>query len=192
MVFLHSLGDRFPICRSSHICLTKPTVQRHRFSIETKLEMCLRSNQGWSTKKIARQFKGKERTIRGIIKEEERWKKCKLDNADTSKRTMARSPKFRQVDLFVHQWFLDQRGRGSPVTGDELKAKALLFCSKLEEAEGFKASNGWLNKFQIRHKVKEIQLEGDVRKNNSKKPKLETPEVGSSSARFFKCDLVVL
>lgn len=72
----------------------------------------------------------------------------------------------RRLDNFVYEWFLCAREKGFPISGHVLQAKALEFA-EVNNMPSFKASNGWLMRFQDRHNLKSrlvVGEEGDVRR----------------------------
>ncbi len=81
------------------------------------------------------------------------------------KRCIVRPPKFQLVDEACWKWFSQQRSKGAPVSGVLLQEKARQFFTKLypdEIPESFKASTGWLSKFNFRHGIKNVQLRGEL------------------------------
>ncbi|KAJ8033528.1 Tigger transposable element-derived protein 2 [Holothuria leucospilota] len=57
------------------------------------------------------------------------------------------------------KWFIQKRSEGIPVRGDILKEKALQFNGDLGGDPGFRASNGWLNRFQDRHGIRVLTIQ---------------------------------
>ena len=57
--------------------------------------------------------------------------------------------KYEELNKAVHKWFLILRSENVPVTGPMLKEKALEFTRRLN-IEGFRASEGWLEKWKKR------------------------------------------
>lgn len=72
-----------------------------------------------------------------------RFKKCRYDDVDTA----------------LWDWFSRARARNIPISGPILKERALHFAASFEQ-EGFKASNGWLQKFCSRHNISLHVLSG--------------------------------
>ena len=81
------------------------------------------------------------------------------------KRCSIRSPKFNLVDEACWKWFCHQRSKGAPVSGVLLQEKAHSFFYRLypdADPESFKASTGWLTKYNTRHGIKNVQLQGEI------------------------------
>ena len=64
-------------------------------------------------------------------------------------KTMAK-PKNVDLDQCVIKWYQQQRGSGVMVRGTELKMAAERFANNIGHHE-FKASEGWLYRFKLRH-----------------------------------------
>lgn len=56
------------------------------------------------------------------------------------------------IDEVVYTWFCQLRAKNMPVSGPLIQEKALQ-VAKIENFENFSASNGWLEKFRIRHGI---------------------------------------
>ena len=73
--------------------------------------------------------------------------------------------KFDLVDESCWKWFCQQWSKGAPVSGVLLQEKARSIFAKLypdADSDSFKASTGWLTKFNDRHGIKNIQLRGEI------------------------------
>jgi hypothetical protein len=57
-----------------------------------------------------------------------------------------------QTDEVVYEWFCAARYQNAPISGPLIQEKALEAARALNFG-GFKASNVWLHKFKIRHKI---------------------------------------
>lgn len=51
-------------------------------------------------------------------------------------------------------WFLQERARNTPLTGDIIRQKALTFYEKIYKNANFKASDGWFQNFKSRHGIR--------------------------------------
>jgi hypothetical protein len=65
-----------------------------------------------------------------------------------------------ELDKRVWEWFLQARGRRIPVSGPLLKTKAKIAADALG-ITAFSASNGWLEKFSVRHDIRMRSLSGE-------------------------------
>jgi hypothetical protein len=63
----------------------------------------------------------------------------------------------------VYEWFVTQRSKNIPVSGPLLQERARQSRQELggATADHFKASNGWLEKFRIRHGIQHRVISGE-------------------------------
>ena len=71
-----------------------------------------------------------------------------------------------EIDRRVLEWFRVARGRGVPVSGQLLKEVALRAATSLK-LPNFKASNGWLMRFQKRNLISLHEISGEARDMDS-------------------------
>lgn len=76
----------------------------------------------------------------------------------------------------VWHWFQMTRGKGAPLSGSIIKEKALQYSQQLGDHD-FKASDGWLNSFKLRHQISEKVISG------------ESGAADTTSADQWKCTL---
>ena len=67
-------------------------------SIDTKLELCELSRKGYTNQQLADQFGAKIRTVRDIVKGEEKWKVNKSKLKGTSSRKSIRPEHYEKVN----------------------------------------------------------------------------------------------
>ena len=93
---------------------------------------------------------GKEKII-------EEW-----DGGVNERRKLLAVRKCAYVDLNakVYAWFSTARANNIPFTVRLLQEKAAMFVVEMGHKD-FTASNGWLNRFQIRHNVKASLMSGE-------------------------------
>ena len=71
---------------------------------------------------------------------------------------------YKDVEKETYLWFLQERSRGTPISGPILAEKALQFYHWLHgnaSADDFKASQGWLDKFKRRHGICQLRVVGE-------------------------------
>uniref|UniRef100_A0A1B6JVI3 HTH CENPB-type domain-containing protein n=1 Tax=Homalodisca liturata TaxID=320908 RepID=A0A1B6JVI3_9HEMI len=95
------------------------------------------------------------------------------------KRCTLRKAKHELVEDALWLWFVQERRRGTPLSGPILKEKAMILHSKLQPEEAFVASDGWLSRWKKRHGVHFIGVCGEKLSAN---PTAAT----DFSARFLK------
>lgn len=66
------------------------------------------------------------------------------------------------VEEAVAFWVLQCQHRGVALTGDLIRAKAQTFAGSMGVSEeNIRFSNGWLHKFQQRHKLRAVRIHGE-------------------------------
>uniref|UniRef100_H3A7H0 HTH CENPB-type domain-containing protein n=1 Tax=Latimeria chalumnae TaxID=7897 RepID=H3A7H0_LATCH len=67
------------------------------------------------------------------------------------------------LDKAVYMWFVQNRMKGTPISGPILKEKAKHFHRDLNgEEAGFTASDGWLNRFKHWHGIRQLSIAGEI------------------------------
>ena len=62
----------------------------------------------------------------------------------------------------VYEWFVAQRSKKIPVSGPLLQGYARQIAEELGDESGFKASNGWLERFRLRYNVRFRVISGEA------------------------------
>ena len=65
------------------------------------------------------------------------------------------------VEKATYLWFIQERARGTPISGPVLTQKALQFYGQLNDdapPDEFKASSGWLDRFKRRHEIRQHEI----------------------------------
>ena len=68
--------------------------------------------------------------------------------------------RFQNIDSAMLEWFRMARSKNIPVSDPMLQAKAVAVAEQMQ-LENFKASNGWLEKFKTRYKIKGMTVSGE-------------------------------
>ncbi|CAF2766906.1 unnamed protein product [Rotaria sp. Silwood2] len=76
-------------------------------------------------------------------------------NENSNKKRNLRDEFNQQLDQKVYEWFVAQRSKTIPISGPLLQERARQIRQELggPNADDFKASNGWLEKFRKRHGI---------------------------------------
>ncbi|XP_046686313.1 uncharacterized protein LOC124371986 [Homalodisca vitripennis] len=82
------------------------------------------------------------------------------DKALASRCTL-KKPNNELVDDALWLWFLQERRRGTPMSGPILQEKAVILHNKLQEKGTFVASDGWLSRWKHRHGVHFLGVYGE-------------------------------
>lgn len=141
--------------------------KRSVLTLEKKLEIVRALDNGSSQRVVAENFGVAKSTVADIWKD--RQKILDFVSASEScsyakKRCIIREAKYDLVDEACWKWFSQQRSKGAAVSGPLLMEKALFFFKQLHpnaDVESFKASTGWLKRFNARHGIHNVQLRGE-------------------------------
>ncbi|CAG5053469.1 unnamed protein product [Parnassius apollo] len=80
-------------------------------------------------------------------------------------RKTLKTPENPQLEDALFTWFIEQRRKNVPFSGDILMEKAKYFHERLGRAD-FSASKGWLEKFKKRHGIRQLKITGEKLCNN--------------------------
>lgn len=74
----------------------------------------------------------------------------------SDQKKVMRAGEFAQMEERLYQWFCEQRHRDAPISGELLKAQALLYFEqwKTTDSSVFYASEGWLQNFKNRFGIR--------------------------------------
>lgn len=89
-----------------------------------------------------------------------------------SKKRTLRRPENPKMERKLYKWFLNLRKHNVPVTGDMIKHMASKLHEEFKETNNFNASDGWLQRFKIRHGVRFLKITGE---KLSSQPELVDP-----------------
>ena len=112
----------------------------------------------------------RESTVGGWKKEEEKLRSLVQDLEEDVglKRKRARLANDTQLDSALHQWFVQARADGVPISGAIVQAEAEKFDKQLNGDEcNFKASTGWLERFKKRHGISQVSVASEIRSADS-------------------------
>lgn len=133
-------------------------------TMEQKLNAIQRLENGESVKLISEEFGVGKSTVKD-------WRQNKKAIQDfctqiesekvlSSRRTL-KKPINEQVDDALWLWFIQERRKGTPLTGPILKQKAEMLHSKFENGGKFAASDGWFYRWKKRHGVHFLSVCGE-------------------------------
>lgn len=124
---------------------------RKALTVEFKRNVlkCVELNPKKKKIDIAKEFGITPTTLATIIKNKEKFK----DEGGLPKHCKkAKKGELKDVEEAVLKWFTQCRAKNVPITGPLLQEKAQQFAAQLGHAD-FRASNGWLYRFQNRHDI---------------------------------------
>lgn len=137
-------------------------------TLEKKLEIIAELKKGLSQRAVAEKFTIAKSTVSDIWKDRLKIEDRVAASDDVTfakRRCIIREAKFDLVDEAVWKWFTQQRSKGGAISGVLLMEKAQMYFSKLypdADPDDFKASTGWLQKFNQRHGISSSTLRGEI------------------------------
>ena len=137
-------------------------------TIEDKLKICNLVKSGRSLTSAAAELNVAKSTSHDIVKNEVKIQTFLTDIQDSDcikKRRIVRRADLEALDKAVYLWFVQQRCKGTPISGPLLMGKALqlypLIYPDNPDPSSFKAGTGWLKRFKDRHGVRALSVQGE-------------------------------
>lgn len=127
--------------------------KRKWLSLEEKVSVIEEAEKSKkSQRQLAEQFDVGKTQILKILKDREEIYKSWRENSCNLQMKKKVKTEAGEIDSIVYDWFCAVRMKKIPVTGPMLQEKAIEVAKTLG-SNGFKASNGWLQKFKNRHEI---------------------------------------
>ena len=128
---------------------------RHTLTLSEKIQLIRENEQKVSYRDLANTHKISIGSVSNIIKRKAEYIEDYEQNQNSAKKNNLRDEFSQQLDEKVYEWFVAQRSKNIPISGPLLQERARQICQQLDgpKADNFKASNGWLENFRIRHGI---------------------------------------
>lgn len=133
--------------------MEKETRKKRMLTLKEKIEILNWHEQNKvSVRNVATKFEiGKTQAANIIQKKEEIMKKWHECGNNTVKRNFLKTNGLK-IDQLTYEWFIKARNKNIPLSGPIVRSKAKDIADTLN-IENFKASEGWLEKFRLRHNI---------------------------------------
>ena len=128
--------------------------KRVTLTIEQKLYILKKLDQGSTMSSIASEFGVGKSTVFDIKNSREKIIKFAgeaQDDSSLKSRCIVRRADDDAHDRAIHHWFIQERHKGTPISGVLVMEKARLLYQQLypgKSDDDFKASSGWLHRFK--------------------------------------------
>lgn len=134
--------------------LDKMSTKRKRLSLKEKNDVLdVNEKEKLSVRNLAERFHVGKTQISELLKDKDEIRKMWILNSNKDLKNLKfRKTETSEIDEVVMKWFRSARAKNIPVSGVLLQEKAREIGETLG-LETFKASNGWLEKFRIRHNI---------------------------------------
>ena len=128
---------------------------RHTLTLSEKIQLIREHEDNQSYRTLADKFKISVGSVSNIIKRKVEYLESYEQNESSTKKRSVRGEFSQQLDQKVYEWFVAQRSKNIPISGPILQERARQIYQELGASitDDFKASNGWLEKFRIRHGI---------------------------------------
>lgn len=130
------------------------SAKRKRLTLKEKIELInVAEKDKLSLRDLGKKFGISKNQASHVLQEKEEIRKLWITNSNENSKTVKfRRTEASEIDKVVFNWFSVIRGKDIPVSGVLLQEKAKEVAESLG-LQNFKASNGWLEKFKIRHNL---------------------------------------
>jgi predicted DNA-binding protein YlxM (UPF0122 family) len=128
---------------------------KHTLTLSEKVELIRENEHNVSYRTLAEKHKISIGSVSNIIKRKAEYIESYEQNENSNKKRNFRDEFNQQLDQKVYEWFVIQRSKNIPISGPLIQEQARQIRQQLGAAntDDFKASNGWLEKFRIRHGI---------------------------------------
>ena len=136
---------------------------RHTLTLSEKVKLIREYEENHSYRALSDKYKISVGSVSNIIKRKTEYLEDYEQNESATKKRNIRDEFSQQLDQKVYEWFVTQRSKNIPVSGPILQERARQIRQQLggPNADDFKASNGWLEKFRIRHGIHHRIISGE-------------------------------
>ena len=153
---------------SKLVSYKKSTAEKHRtLTLKEKIDFLdfKKANPELGIRALTKDFRpqiGKTQAYMILKKEESIRQDIDTFTAKAKKRN--RSGKYNKINEILYRWYKKCDASGIFPSGAMLQEEAMLIKEALgdEELSGFTATNGWLEKFRISHKLKDKVIVGEA------------------------------
>ncbi|XP_067128657.1 jerky protein homolog-like [Centruroides vittatus] len=132
--------------------------------VSDKFKIINQLKSGASRLSLAQEYGVEKTTITDIKKNSDAIKKFAsvLDSENGSlHRKVMKMAENKDLDTAVYTWFMQVRSQGHPISGPLICEKALQMNKKLGGNADFQASTGWLMRFESRHGIRDLDIQGE-------------------------------
>lgn len=132
------------------------TKRKHKtLALKDKIDILKKLDSGENMCKLAKEYGIGRSTIHGLKKNKQMIvERVKMMESGPGKRKTLRVGYYPKMENALYMWFMQQRSKHIPISGEILKAKAIEFYQKLTKKNDFRASSGWLDKFKSRFGIR--------------------------------------
>lgn len=139
---------------------TKKVVKRTRLSLKEKFNLIQDHKNQMKIEDLSKKYKCGKTAVYDTLKMQKQIVDEYMATDNTDMKTKQQVRKFREIDEQTYNWLNQVLSKKLPVSGVMIQEKAKEFAENSNETE-FKASNGWLEKFKLRHNLTFSNVHGE-------------------------------
>lgn len=129
-------------------------------SLSKKAQILEDANKGLNVTVLAKKYGIAKSTVCLIKNKRDQILERVSNTLKPTQKCTLKKAELPELEMRLYRWFLAQRERNMPVSGDLIRQKALSLSVSLNVG-GFKASDGWLQRFKQRHGVRLLKISGE-------------------------------
>lgn len=118
-----------------------------------KIELIKDSERSATQRDLAAKYKISKGAVFNILKRKQEYLADYESNQYSETKRKIKDDLGKKIDDETYSWFVAQRAKNLPISGPILQEKARQIATELDDKYVFMASNGWLEKFKIRHGI---------------------------------------
>lgn len=130
----------------------KKPIRRSRLTLKDKYDLIQDNQRKISVEELMVKYNCGKTCVYDVLKNKSKIVDDYFGAQNKAIKTKLRTSKFTNIDEKTFEWLTQATAKELPVSGVLLKEKAKEIAASLNNNE-FKASNGWLEKFKLRHKL---------------------------------------
>lgn len=127
-------------------------ISRSRLTLKQKYDLIKDHDDKISVEDLKEKYKCGKTAVYNIIQNKKSIIDEYFSSQNVQQKMKQRSSKFEVINALTYNWFTQAVSKNLPVSGTLLQKKAKQFAIENGD-DDFKASNGWLESFKLRHKL---------------------------------------
>ena len=145
--------------------------------IPDKLKIIERLDNGEQVADLAKEYGVGKTTITAVMSAKAKLMVYQIQNdPNKPEKYMTKFACYESVDKALYTWYVEEKNKGTPLTGPIVKEKAKWFHDTMYPGNSFKASEGWLWRWKKRNGIK-----GPIGTNTGEDKQYDSDAGGQSS-----------
>lgn len=135
---------------------------RNDLTLEQKINLIKENERGSSYRELKEKFQVSLGSISNILKRKYEYINDYECNHNKKLKRKMKNDINQTINDNVYEWFVMQRSKRIPISGPVLQEYARNVAAELGDTSGFKASNGWLDRFRTRYNIQFRVISGEA------------------------------